>query len=67
MSLSILIPEQLIFRQVDSPINADCLCSNEHFEARSRYAMELLAQYSQALKPIRALPGVPSEVFVNGM
>ncbi|WP_037340191.1 NADPH-dependent FMN reductase [Saccharospirillum impatiens] len=62
-----LIPEQLIFRQVDTLIDADSLCSNEHFDARSRYTVELLAHYSQALKPIRALPGVPSEVFVNGM
>jgi hypothetical protein len=62
-----LIPEQLIFRQVDTLIDVDSLCTNEYFETRSRYTVELLGHYSQALKSIRALPGVPSEMFINGM
>lgn len=62
-----LIPEQLIFRQVDTLIDADSVCLNEQFAARSHYTLALLAHYAQALKPIRELPGVPSEVFAFGM
>ncbi|GED41763.1 NADPH-dependent FMN reductase [Cobetia marina] len=62
-----LIPEQLIFRQVDSLIDADSLCLDEPFEARSRYTMSLLAHYARALTPIRDLPGVPSRSFAFGM
>lgn len=62
-----LIPEQLIFRQVDSLIDADSLCSNPRFEARCHYTLALLKAYAVAMQPIWQSNEFPSEKFVNGM
>ena len=62
-----LIPEQLIFRQVDSLIDSDSICSDEKFESRSRYTLELLAEYANALRSVWQKEKFPSSTFRFGM
>ncbi|WP_070963970.1 NADPH-dependent FMN reductase [Vibrio sonorensis] len=46
------IPDQLIFRHIDSLLTSDLKCGDQEFDARVDYTMQLLFAYATALAPV---------------
>jgi len=62
-----LLPDHLIFRDIESLLDAELNCTNEHMEKRTEYTMELLASYAVALKPVHKMMLEKGSPFVYGM
>lgn len=62
-----LIPEQLIFRKVDTLIDEQGNCTQVDFEERCDYTLALLHKYAEALSMVREDERFPSKTFVFGM
>ena len=65
------LPEQLIARQVKSICNYDTAendaALHDTFAPRSRYALDLLLAYSEALTAVRDSGLIDHDTFMNGM
>lgn len=63
------LPEHLIIRQVTKVLNDEQPASEEDSRIRARidYALDILAQYGEALKPVRANIDLSDPAFTNGM
>ncbi len=62
-----LIPEQLVFRQVDDLINEQGECTSDNFADRCHYTLSLLHKYAEVLTDVRADERFPSSTHVFGM
>ncbi|UGA53538.1 NADPH-dependent FMN reductase [Vibrio sp. VB16] len=47
-----LLPDHLIFRDIETLLDKEFICKNEHIAERSQYTIGLLAAYAQALQPV---------------
>ncbi|KIQ04910.1 MULTISPECIES: NAD(P)H-dependent oxidoreductase [Pseudomonas] len=63
------LPEHLIIRQVTKVLNDEQPASEDDGRIRARidYALDILAQYGEALKPVRANIDLSDPAFTNGM
>lgn len=63
------LPEHLIIRQVTKVLNDEQPASEDDSRIRARidYALDILAQYGEALKPVRANIDLSDPAFTNGM
>ena len=63
------LPEHLIIRQVEQVLNAGAALgeSDQRIRARIDYALDILCQYAEALKPVRANISFANPDFANGM
>lgn len=63
------LPEHLIIRQVTKVLNDEQPASDDDSRIRARidYALDILAQYGEALKPVRANIDLSDPAFTNGM
>lgn len=63
------LPEHLIIRQVTQVLNDEQPASEDDSRIRARidYALDILAQYGEALKPVRANIDLSDPAFTNGM
>lgn len=63
------LPEHLIIRQVTKVLNEEQPASEDDGRIRARidYALDILAQYGEALKPVRANIDLSDPAFTNGM
>ena len=63
------LPEHLIIRQVEQVLNAGVALgeSDQRIRARIDYALDILCQYAEALKPVRANISFANPDFANGM
>ncbi|MEO5342945.1 MAG: NAD(P)H-dependent oxidoreductase [Gammaproteobacteria bacterium SHHR-1] len=64
------IPEHLIIRNVEQVLNESGENDTEadtYYRERSAFALGLLEQYAQALRPVRAAEGTFNAKFKNGM
>ena len=63
------IPEHLIIRSVTKVLNDAQPASEDDSRIRARidYALDILAKYGQALKPVRAAIDLSDPAFTNGM
>lgn len=63
------LPEHLIIRQVTKVLNDERPASEDDSRIRARidYALDILAQYGEALKPVRANIDLSDPAFTNGM
>lgn len=63
------IPEHLIVRHVEQVLNDGAAISDDdqRLRARGDYALDVLHQYGQALKPLRASIDLCKPEFANGM
>lgn len=63
------LPEHLIIRHVDKVLNDTDAASEDDRRIRERadYALDILARYAEALKPVRAAIDMGNPVFANGM
>lgn len=62
-----LIPDHLIFRNVESLFNPDGSVNDVNFHSRSEYTMKLLSAYAHALKPIHRDMVEAGKPFQYGM
>jgi len=62
-----LLPDHLIFRDIESTFDEHLMCKYDHMEQRTLYTMELLACYANALKPIHKAMHEKGQPFVYGM
>lgn len=62
-----LLPDHLIFRQVDTLLDAELQCTDSRFEDRCRYTLQLLHSYAKALVAVRKDGGFPRYEFAYGM
>ena len=62
-----LLPDHLIFRDIETTLDHRLSCNNEHMQQRTQYTMELLATYAQALKSIHLAMLEKGKPFVYGM
>ncbi len=63
------LPEHLIIRQVEQVLNAGAVLEegDQRIRARIDYALDILCQYAEALKPVRANISFANPDFANGM
>ncbi|MBF7731512.1 NAD(P)H-dependent oxidoreductase [Pseudomonas sp. N040] len=63
------LPEHLIVRHAELMLNDPQAASEDDRRIRERadYALEILAKYAQALKPVRAAISFDKPAFANGM
>ena len=63
------LPEHLIVRQVEQRLNMPQAASEEDQRLRARidYALDILAKYATALKPVRETIDMSNAAFANGM
>ncbi|MBU3054909.1 NADPH-dependent FMN reductase [Pseudomonas indica] len=63
------LPEHLIVRQVEKVLNTPEPASEDEQRLRGRidYALDILAKYGEALKPVRAAIDISNPAFTNGM
>lgn len=63
------LPEHLIIRQVTKVLNDEQPVSEDDTRIRARidYTLDILAQYGEALKPVRANIDLSDPAFTNGM
>ncbi|SDG32687.1 NAD(P)H-dependent FMN reductase [Pseudomonas benzenivorans] len=63
------LPEHLIVRHVESVLNGPQPASEDDQRLRARidYALEILAKYARALKPVRESIDLGNPAFANGM
>lgn len=62
-----LLPDHLIFRDIEQLLDVELNCTNEHMKQRTAYTMELLASYAVALKPVHKAMLEKGKQFVYGM
>jgi len=63
------LPEHLIIRSVTKVLNDEQPASEDDSRIRARidYALDILAKYGEALKPVRASIDLSDPAFTNGM
>ena len=63
------LPEHLIIRSVTKVLNEERPASEDDSRIRARidYALDILAKYGEALKPVRASIDLSDPAFTNGM
>ncbi|MDP1539579.1 MAG: NAD(P)H-dependent oxidoreductase [Moraxellaceae bacterium] len=63
------LPEQLIVRHVGEVLNGDNAVDepDARIRARADWALEVLVQYAQAMRPLRTTIRFDSAEFINGM
>lgn len=63
------LPEQLIVRQAEAVLNGETAAdeADARIRARADWALGVLVQYAQALRPLRTAIRFDSPDFVNGM
>lgn len=62
-----LLPDHLIFRDIETTIDSQLNCSSQHMEQRTQYTIELLTYYATALKPVHQTMLEKGKAFVYGM
>jgi len=62
-----LIPDHLIFRNVETLLDSNNYCIDTAMQQRSEYTIDLLASYTKALKPIHKAMLDKGKPFVYGM
>lgn len=61
------LPDQLIFRNIETLLTSEHQCTDENLHQRSQYTMKLLASYAQALAPVHRDMVSAGKAFRYGM
>jgi azobenzene reductase len=62
-----LLPDHLIFRDIESTLDKQLNCKNAHMEQRTQYTLTLLAAYATALRPVHQSMYQQGLAFAYGM